>query len=153
MTDKNILVNGLLPALQRVQGSGLSSSSSPMSCVFCSKMAAASELLCNNFAAAFPDSYPISNGHTLVVPKRHEPDYFALSASEQAAVFELVGLVKGMLDKQYRPDGYNLGLNSGQAAGQTVLHAHLHIIPRYAGDVTDPRGGVRWVLPDRARYW
>jgi diadenosine tetraphosphate (Ap4A) HIT family hydrolase len=107
----------------------------------------------NDLAVAFPDSYPLSNGHTLIMPKRHEPDYFALSSAEQAAVFGLVGPVKDLIDEQHRPDGYNLGLNSGQAAGQTVLHAHLHVIPRYEGDVKDPRGGVRWVLPNRAAYW
>jgi diadenosine tetraphosphate (Ap4A) HIT family hydrolase len=69
------------------------------------------------------------------------------------AVFELITKVKAIIDQKYRPDGYNIGLNAGTAAGQTVPHAHLHVIPRYRGDVADPRGGIRWVLPEQAVYW
>jgi diadenosine tetraphosphate (Ap4A) HIT family hydrolase len=95
----------------------------------------------------------VSPGHSLIVPRRHEPDFFSLSAEEQAAVIALVNPVRSVLDKEFGPDAYNLGVNAGKAAGQTVLHTHLHVIPRYAGDVAEPRGGVRWVLPETARYW
>ena len=95
----------------------------------------------------------MSPGHALIVPRRHEPDFFALTADEQAALVALVNPVRAALDQQFGPDAYNLGVNAGKAAGQTILHTHLHVIPRYAGDVAEPRGGVRWVLPETARYW
>lgn len=98
-------------------------------------------------------NYPVSPGHALIVPRRHEPDFFTLSDEEKAAVWYLVDPVREAIDHELRPDAFNLGLNSGKAAGQTIMHAHLHVIPRYAGDVEDPRGGVRWVLPEKARYW
>ena len=104
-------------------------------------------------AKSFPDIYPISKGHALVVPRRHVASIFKLTACEQAAVWELAGKVRKLLAERYRPAGFNIGLNDGTAAGQTVGHAHIHVIPRYTGDAPDPRGGVRWVLPKRARYW
>jgi diadenosine tetraphosphate (Ap4A) HIT family hydrolase len=104
-------------------------------------------------AASVPDAFPVSSGHTLVVPARHVPDFFALSAEEQADVWRLVGEVRVDLDRRFAPDGFNVGLNAGRAAGQTVDHAHIHVIPRFVGDVPDPRGGVRWVLPANAAYW
>jgi diadenosine tetraphosphate (Ap4A) HIT family hydrolase len=87
------------------------------------------------------------------VPRRHEPDFLALTADEQAAIWDLVGRIRPELDRLYRPDGYNVGANVGAAGGQTVDHAHLHLIPRYAGDVSEPRGGIRWIIPARAPYW
>ncbi len=107
----------------------------------------------NELAVAFPDAYPLNEGHSLVVPRRHEPDFFALSSEERAAVFDLMTQVKASIDRQYHPHGYNIGLNVGEAGGQTIGHAHLHLIPRRFGDVDDPRGGVRWVLPRKAAYW
>lgn len=103
--------------------------------------------------ATFPDAYPVSRGHTLVIPVRHEDDFFALTAAEQSAVWEAVTEVRAALEQTLNPDGFNIGLNNGVAAGQTVGHAHVHVIPRFLGDVPDPRGGVRWVLPDAAAYW
>ena len=123
------------------------------SCVFCQRITSPDVVAQSELAVAFPDAYPVSRGHTLIVPRRHESDFFALSEQEQRALFDLVVVVKSRLDGEFRPDGYNLGLNAGADAGQTVPHAHLHIIPRYHGDAVDPRGGVRWVLPDRAAYW
>jgi len=123
------------------------------SCVFCERIKSAPLLAANENAVAFLDRYPVSVGHSLIVPRRHEPDYFKLSAVEQQAMFDLVCYVKAELDRAWTPDGYNLGANVGAAAGQTVDHAHLHVIPRYVGDVADPRGGVRWILPARAPYW
>jgi diadenosine tetraphosphate (Ap4A) HIT family hydrolase len=122
-------------------------------CIFCGERVRAKALAVNELAIAFPAGFPVSPGHALIVPRRHEPDFFGLSAEEQAAVIALVSPVRTVLDAQFQPDAYNLGVNAGKAAGQTILHTHLHVIPRYAGDVAEPRGGVRWVLPDTARYW
>ena len=124
-----------------------------MSCIFCTHVAERELLAANDLAAGFLAGYPVSPGHALVVPRRHEADFFALSHAEQAAMLALVGPIKQHLDAVHGPDAYNLGANVGRAAGQTVPHAHLHVIPRYAGDVEEPRGGVRWVLPATARYW
>jgi diadenosine tetraphosphate (Ap4A) HIT family hydrolase len=107
----------------------------------------------DDWSAAFPDTYPIAPGHTLVVPKRHVASLFELPEVEQAAFWRLVALVRGRLMDELKPDGFNVGVNDGPAAGQTVLHAHVHVIPRRHGDVADPRGGVRWVVPAKAQYW
>lgn len=107
----------------------------------------------SEFALAFLDGFPITPGHTLVIPKRHVASLFELSEEEQSAIWRLVGQVRAKLDSEIQPDGFNLGLNDGTAAGQTVMHAHVHIIPRREGDTADPRGGVRWIFPDKARYW
>jgi diadenosine tetraphosphate (Ap4A) HIT family hydrolase len=104
-------------------------------------------------AVAFPDAYPVAEGHMLIVPKRHVVSLFDLSDEEQAALWRLVALVRGKLVVELQPDGFNVGVNDGPAAGQTVLHAHVHVIPRRTGDVADPRGGVRWVMPAKAPYW
>lgn len=99
------------------------------------------------------DKYPISNGHSLVVPIRHAACLFDLPADDQAALWALVANVRELLSKQLNPDGFNVGINDGAAAGQTVAHAHIHVIPRWIGDVHDARGGIRWVLPEKAKYW
>lgn len=104
-------------------------------------------------AVAFPDRYPVAPGHTLVVPGRHVRSVFDLPAGELAALWELVGAVREELRRSHRSDGFNIGINDGAAAGQTIEHAHIHIIARKQGDVSDPRGGVRWVIPERAAYW
>lgn len=104
-------------------------------------------------ALAFRDRYPISPGHTLVIPRRHVPTIFDLSREEESDVWELVRTVGGDLETELEPDGFNVGHNAGAAAGQTVGHAHIHVIPRYQGDLADPRGGIRWVIPDKAVYW
>lgn len=124
-----------------------------MGCIFCDRLKSGGLLAQNEAAAAFPDAFPLSPGHALIVPRRHEPDFLALTFEEQVAIWRLVAAVKTRLDQQFAPDGYNLGVNVREAAGQTVGHAHLHVIPRYRGDVEDPRGGIRWILPARARYW
>jgi diadenosine tetraphosphate (Ap4A) HIT family hydrolase len=99
------------------------------------------------------DGFPLNNGHLLIVPFRHIADFFLLSPEERQASLELVCLAQSELDRSLKPDGYNVGINVGGAAGQTVPHVHIHLIPRYLGDVPDPRGGVRWVLPAKANYW
>ena len=125
----------------------------PRECPFCSRILLREVQEENTFAVAFPDGFPLSKGHTLVVPKRHLADPFELDDPELMQVAELVARVKRRLSAEHAPDGFNVGLNVGVAAGQTVAHAHVHVIPRYAGDAEDPRGGIRWVLPERAPYW
>jgi diadenosine tetraphosphate (Ap4A) HIT family hydrolase len=100
----------------------------------------------SDFAYVRYDSSPLSAGHVIVVPKRHVADFFEMSAAEQGSVLALLNRAKKLIDREHRPDGYNIGVNVGAAAGQSRMHAHLHLIPRYAGDVPDPRGGVRCVL-------
>lgn len=122
-------------------------------CPFCARIRAGEVLVSNEFAVALEDAFPVSLGHVLVVPRRHAPTYFDLTEDEQLALWRLVAEARRGLDRKHRPDGYNLGVNVGAAAGQTVDHAHVHVIPRYVADVEDPRGGVRAVVPARARYW
>jgi diadenosine tetraphosphate (Ap4A) HIT family hydrolase len=98
------------------------------------------------------DMYPVSPGHVLIIPRRHVSSWFDLTADEHAAVSELIGSAKEHLDMMYSPAGYNIGVNCGEAAGQTVMHAHLHLIPRYAGDVPNPRGGIRAVIRAKQDY-
>jgi len=102
---------------------------------------------------AFLDTNPVSKGHTLVVAKTVTASLFDLPKEVQAEVWEIVGRVREILIQRFRPDGFNIGVNDGTAAGQTVAHAHMHIIPRYLNDVPNPRGGIRWVIPTKARYW
>ncbi|MCO5170375.1 MAG: DEAD/DEAH box helicase family protein [Planctomycetes bacterium] len=106
----------------------------------------------NQLAFAVRDRYPVSPGHTLVVPRRLVPTWFEATAEERLALLDLVDEVKRQLDEAHRPQGYNVGFNAGAAAGQTVFHLHVHVIPRYEGDVPDPRGGVRHVIPARGNY-
>ena len=110
-------------------------------------------VLDNELALALRDGFPVSLGHTLIIPRRHVASIFDTTPEEQAAMLRLLKLAKVDLDHQFRPAGYNVGINDGCAAGQTVSHLHVHLIPRYEGDRDDPRGGVRWVLPEKARYW
>jgi diadenosine tetraphosphate (Ap4A) HIT family hydrolase len=106
----------------------------------------------NDLAFAIRDGFPVTPGHTLVIPKRLVVDWFEASHEEQTAIFELVDVVKAQLDAEFNPDGYNIGMNCGAAAGQTVFHLHVHVIPRYLGDMNDPRGGVRHVIPAKGNY-
>ena len=122
-------------------------------CPFCRKEDDASSVTENSLAYAMRDAYPLSKGHSLVIPKRHMKSFFEASREEQNALLDLIACVKAELDKTYQPDAYNIGINDGEAAGQTVLHLHIHVIPRYTGDTADPRGGVRWIFPDKAKYW
>jgi diadenosine tetraphosphate (Ap4A) HIT family hydrolase len=122
-------------------------------CVLCNRLVGGDLVAENDLAVAFLDAFPLNPGHCLVVPRRHEPDFLALSSEEQAAVWALVAPVRRHIEASRTPNGYNIGINVGEAAGQTVAHAHLHVIPRHEGDVPDPRGGIRWVIPAKARYW
>ena len=107
----------------------------------------------NDLAIVIRDGYPITEGHTLIIPKRHIVSFFDTSDSERQALFALIDEAKAYLDKKYKPDAYNIGINDGASAGQTVPHLHIHLIPRYEGDVEDPRGGIRWIMLDKAKYW
>lgn len=119
------------------------------SCPFCETT---DHVLSNKLAYARYDKYPATNGHFLILPVRHVSDFFELSTDERQAVFNLLDDSKKMLDKEFHPDGYNIGINVGETAGQTVWHAHMHLIPRYKGDTKDPRGGVRGVIQDKQKY-
>ena len=99
------------------------------------------------------DGFPISPGHTLIIPRRHTGSFFDLSTEERNDLLALLDGAKAVLEHEHSPDGYNIGINDGAAAGQTVPHLHIHLIPRYNGDSPDPRGGVRWIVPDKADYW
>lgn len=123
-----------------------------MKCPFCSlpreRLVFESEL-----AFVIRDAFPVSPGHTLVIPKRHVASLFDTTAYEQAAMLKLLKLAWIEVGQQFNPAGCNVGINDGEAAGQTIGHLHVHLIPRYTGDRDDPRGGVRWVLPEKAAYW
>ncbi len=99
------------------------------------------------------DAYPISKGHSLIIPRRHVGSFFDISKVERDALLELLDLAKSETDAEFTPDGYNIGINDGPAAGQTVPHLHIHLISRFKGDMPDPRGGVRWIIPAKADYW
>jgi diadenosine tetraphosphate (Ap4A) HIT family hydrolase len=113
-----------------------------------------SEWIANNeLAFAIRDGFPVTPGHALVVPRRLVATWFDATADERKAIFELVDEVRSQLDAATpAPDGYNIGVNCGEAAGQTVMHLHVHVIPRYRGDVPDPTGGVRHVIPGKGNY-
>ncbi len=123
-------------------------------CPFCKRIRGHRGLLgTRRTAVALPDAFPVSPGHCLVLPKRHEPDFFELTRDEQADIGDLLWELRELLEAEHDTKSFNVGVNIGAAAGQTIDHAHVHLIPRYDGDVPDPRGGVRWVIPDRAPYW
>jgi diadenosine tetraphosphate (Ap4A) HIT family hydrolase len=107
----------------------------------------------NDLAMAIRDLYPVSPGHTLVITRREIETWWDATPEEKLALIALLDVVKELLDAEYRPDGYNVGFNAGEIAGQTVPHLHMHVIPRYIGDVPDPRGGIRHVMPAKTKYW
>ncbi|HBJ36644.1 MAG TPA: HIT family protein [Planctomycetaceae bacterium] len=123
-----------------------------LGCPFCA-IAPTEYFASSEFAIAFYDRYPISPEHTLVIPRRHVASIFELSVSELGDLWQLVAKVRIQLIATTNVFSFNIGVNDGMAAGQTVMHAHIHVIPRRSGDVIDPRGGVRWVIPEKARYW
>jgi diadenosine tetraphosphate (Ap4A) HIT family hydrolase len=125
---------------------------SPKPCAFCT-LPSARVIDENATAIVIRDGYPVSPGHTLLIPKRHTGSFFDLSEHERSDLLALLDRAKKALDEEFQPQGYNIGINDGAAAGQTVPHLHLHLIPRFDGDLPDPRGGVRWVIPDKAKYW
>jgi diadenosine tetraphosphate (Ap4A) HIT family hydrolase len=107
----------------------------------------------NDLVVGFFDAYPIAEGHSLVIPKNSVKTIFDLAIEEQQAVWSAVQETRNILSDLFNPDAFNIGINDGLAAGQTIQHAHIHIIPRYQGDKSDPRGGIRWIFPSKAKYW
>jgi len=121
-------------------------------CPFCN-LDISRTIFANDYALAIYDGYPVTPGHGLIVPKRHIASFFEATKKEQTAMFDLLSEMRQLVLSERRPDGFNIGINDGTAAGQTVMHLHIHLIPRYAGDTEDPRGGVRWIMPEKAPYW
>lgn len=119
-------------------------------CIFCQpdRLILAQSAL----SLAFPDGFPVTQGHTLIVPKRHVVSLWEMTAEEYRDAFDLVRQVKTVLDGMFAPQGFNVGVNCGETAGQSVAHVHIHVIPRYAGDVPNPRGGIRNIIPGKGSY-
>lgn len=122
-----------------------------MNCIFCNidKNRIIKE---NETAVAIYDNFPVNKGHMLIIPKRHIDNYFDTEEYDREGLWHLVHECKDFLDDEFKPDGYNIGINCGHAAGQTVMHLHIHLIPRYNGDIENPRGGVRGVIPEKRIY-
>ena len=120
-------------------------------CIFCS-LPEASIVDQNELAMAVRDIAPVNPGHMLIMPKRHVSSYFELTDEEVLALMDLMRRTKKTLDTEFKPDDYNIGVNDGPLGGQTVPHVHIHVMPRYRGDVDDVRGGVRNIIPERAVY-
>jgi diadenosine tetraphosphate (Ap4A) HIT family hydrolase len=121
-----------------------------MDCIFCKSDREV--LLESTLSFAVFDGFPVSRGHALVLPKRHVATIWELNDQEYLDIFDLMKRVKDLVQKKFAPQGINVGVNCGEAAGQTIFHAHIHIIPRYTGDVPDPRGGVRNIIPGKGNY-
>lgn len=119
-------------------------------CLFCTDPQGVS--IKRELAYSARDSYPASPGHTVVIPCRHVSSFFDLTPEEVAACMDLINEEKKRIDEEFNPDGYNIGVNVGPAAGQSIFHVHIHILPRYKGDVENPQGGVRHVIPKKAHY-
>lgn len=122
-----------------------------MSCPFCNPNELKIELE-NNLALAFYDKYPVQTGHLLIIPKEHVETYFDASMDQIIAIHALIIEGKELLAEKFSPDGYNIGINVGAYGGQTVNHLHVHLIPRYKGDMEDPRGGIRNAIPNLVAY-
>ncbi len=121
-------------------------------CRFCRPTASRRIMIEGRYGFAAWDRHPVNEGHFLVIPYRHFPDYFEISDEEREELWLLVAQGKAIADEKYHPDGYNIGINVGESAGQSIPHLHIHVIPRYKGDVENPKGGVRGVVPERRLY-
>lgn len=121
-----------------------------MKCIFCQLKRPI--LAQSGLSVAFLDGFPVSDGHALVIPKRHVESLWEMTTEEYTDAFCLVRRTKDILQEKFQPQGFNVGVNCGEAAGQTVFHAHIHIIPRYVGDVESPTGGVRQIIPGKGKY-
>ena len=121
-------------------------------CPFCKAELERDIIASSSLSVAFFDGFPVSPGHALIIPKRHVASFFDLSKEEQRDLLNLADRVKRIVEERYHPDGYNIGINVGEAAGQSIFHVHMHLIPRYQGDVPNPRGGVRGVIPAKQNY-
>lgn len=121
-------------------------------CPFCNPDATRELIVESATAYAIYDKFPVNQGHALIIPKKHCSSYFDLSFKEQSACTFMLNKVKEILSQRFNPDGFNIGINVGEKAGQTIGHVHIHLIPRYNGDVEDPKGGVRGVIPNKQKY-
>ena len=121
-------------------------------CPFCKAESERNIIASSSLSVAFYDGFPVSPGHALIIPRRHVASFFELTQEEQQDLLNLADRVKRIVEERYHPDGYNIGINVGEAAGQSIFHVHMHIIPRYKGDVPNPRGGVRGVIPAKQNY-
>jgi diadenosine tetraphosphate (Ap4A) HIT family hydrolase len=121
-------------------------------CPFCNLDPSREIITESELVFAIYDKYPVNKGHALIIPKRHCSNYFELTAEEQLACWQLVNELKTVLTERYNPDGFNIGININEDAGQTIPHVHIHLIPRYKGDITQPEGGVRGVIPEKRLY-
>lgn len=121
-------------------------------CPFCNPDTERELIVESATAYAMFDKFPVNNGHALIIPKKHCADYFDLTFKEQSACVFILNKVKEIVGKRFNPDGFNVGININETAGQTVPHVHIHLIPRYKGDVKNPRGGVRGVIPNKQNY-
>lgn len=123
-----------------------------MNCPFCEKLKTIKPILENDLAIAFYDEFPVNKGHMLFITKRHVETFFDTTMEEKIKLLELVDEAKKIIDEKFKPDGYNIGLNCGVYAGQTVMHIHMHLIPRYQGDTPNPKGGIRGIIPSKKEY-
>jgi len=124
----------------------MTTAAKPITCDLCNPGEAVLE---NELAYVRYDNNSLSRGHVLVIPKRHVASFFDMTAEEQMAVLGLLNQAERLIQHMHRPDGYNIGVNIGKAGGQSRMHVHVHLIPRYVGDVADPSGGIRCVLPSK----
>ena len=121
-------------------------------CAFCT-LPASRIIARNGSGVVIRDGFPVSPGHILIISNRHLGSFFDLTSDERQDLLMLLDAAKAGIEREFKPQGYNIGINDGPAAGQTVPHLHIHLIPRYQGDRPDPRGGVRWIIPEKADYW
>ncbi len=124
-------------------------------CLFCQL---AKKNVHNHFFAQFThcyvikDQFPVSKGHLLIIPYMHTENWFTANEATRTDMMKALHLLKDRLDQEYSPDGYNIGMNCGSAAGQSIMHLHLHLIPRYRGDIDNAKGGIRGVIPSKQKY-
>lgn len=119
-------------------------------CVFCTIN---ESIFDDNHFWIIKDNYPVSSGHTLIIPKKHILSLFDLDQQYFIHLHNVIKKLKIFLDQQYNPEGFNIGINDGKSAGRTIDHLHIHVIPRYLNDQKDPRGGIRLIFPEKAKYW
>lgn len=121
-------------------------------CFFCRKVKERDFQIENDLAVARFDDFPVNKGHLEIITKRHVKDWWKTTKEERIAIFNLLDEAKKIVDSKYKPDGYNIGMNLGEKAGQSIMHLHVHLIPRYTGDVENPRGGIRGIIPGKQNY-
>lgn len=149
---KSIFLNDFCEIYDYQPYSVTSQDNNQTDCPFC-RLPAEQRIVTESATAfAIMDKFPVNKGHALIIPKRHIDNYFDLTNREQSALWLMVNRVKKIIEKEHSPDGFNVGINIGEPSGQTIPHVHIHLIPRYEGDIEDPTGGVRFVIPEKANY-